>query len=112
MTTIFKKIIERDISAEILYEDDDIICIHDKFPQAPIHILIITKKIIPNIQELKVEDMHLLPKIFAKAQELASQFGVQDGYRILTNNGPSAGQTVLHLHFHLLGGKVLGGKGG
>jgi len=112
MTTIFKKIIERDLPAEILYEDDDIICIHDKFPQAPVHILIITKKIIPTIQDMKEEDMYLLPLIFKKAQELANQFNIGDGYRILTNNGSSAGQTVEHLHFHLIGGKVLGGKAG
>lgn len=112
MTTIFDKIIKKELPAEVIYEDDDIICIHDKFPQAPIHILLITKKIIPSIQEMKGEDLLLLPKIFAKAQELAKEFNVEDGYRILTNNGSSAGQTVLHLHFHLIGGKVLGAKGG
>lgn len=112
MSTIFEQIIEKKLPSDILYEDDDIICIHDKFPQAPIHILLITKKVIPSIHHLQNADAHLLEKIFSKAKELAKDLGVEDGYRILTNHGSSAGQTVSHLHFHLLGGKVLSGKGG
>ena len=112
MKTIFERIIEKELPAEVIYEDDSIICIHDKFPQAPVHILLITKKIIPTIQVLEEGDMHLLSKIVSKAKDLAVEFGIEDGYRLLTNNGASAGQTVLHLHFHLLGGKTLGSKGG
>jgi histidine triad (HIT) family protein len=112
MKTLFERIIEKELPADIIFEDNDIICIHDKFPQAPVHILLITKKIIPTIQDLQENDMHLLTKIFTKAKELATKFKIEDGYRILTNNGESAGQTVLHLHFHLLGGKTLGSKGG
>ena len=112
MKTIFTQIIERTIPSDVIYEDDHIICIHDKFPQAPVHLLLITKKVIPSIHSLELGDMQLLGLIFSKAQELAIQFGVQDGYRILTNHGDQAGQTVKHLHFHLLGGKVLNAKGG
>jgi histidine triad (HIT) family protein len=112
MKTIFEKIIDKELPADVIYEDKDIFCIPDKFPQAPVHILLITKKVIPSIQFLEEKDMYLLGKIFSKAKELAKQFNIDDGYRILTNNGQSAGQTVMHLHFHLIGGKILGGKGG
>ena len=112
MKTIFEKIIDRSIQSDIIYEDKDIICIHDKFPQAPVHLLLITKKVIPSIHQLEDGDMHLLQAIFSKAKELANQFGVQESYRIVTNHGSAAGQTVMHLHFHLLGGKVLAAKGG
>jgi histidine triad (HIT) family protein len=112
MKTLFEKIIDKTLPAEILYEDSEIICIHDKFPQAPVHILLITKKVIPSIHQLEEGDMDLLKKIFSKAKDLASQLGVEESYRILTNHGSKAGQTVMHLHFHLLGGKVLASKGG
>ncbi|MCH9811981.1 HIT domain-containing protein [bacterium] len=112
MSTIFEQIIERKLPSEVLFEDEDIICIHDKFPQAPVHILLITKKVIPSIDKLTKEDAYLLTKIFVKAKELALEHKIEDGYRILTNHGSSAGQTVPHLHFHLLGGKVLSSKGG
>ena len=112
MTTIFEQIIERKLPSDILFEDEEIICIHDKFPQAPVHILLITKKVISSIDALEEQDAHLITKIFTLAKKLARELGVEDGYRILTNHGSSAGQTVPHLHFHLLGGKVLGSKGG
>ncbi|MCH9619073.1 MAG: Purine nucleoside phosphoramidase [Chlamydiia bacterium] len=112
MKTLFQKIIDKELPSETLYEDDEIICIHDKFPQAPVHILLITKKPIISIDFLSAKDGHLLVKIFAKAKELAEFYGIKDSYRILTNHGDKAGQTVPHLHFHLLGGKVLAGKGG
>lgn len=112
MKTLFQKIIDREIPSKTVYEDEEIICIHDKFPQAPVHILLITKKCIPSIDFLEENDLHLLSKIFTKAKELALEYGIQDSYRILTNHGERAGQTVQHLHFHLLGGKVLSGKGG
>ena len=112
MKTIFEHIIEGSIQTDVIYEDEHIICIHDKFPQAPVHLLLITKKVIPSIHKLEEKDMYLLRLIFSKAKELAHQFGVADSYRILTNHGTDAGQTVMHLHFHLLGGKVLAAKGG
>ncbi len=110
--TIFEKIIQRELPSEIVYEDDEIICIKDRFPQAPVHILLITKKTIPSIHDLEEKDAHLIGKIFLKAKDLAREFGIEENYRILTNRGPEAGQTVFHLHFHLLGGKKLGSKGG
>lgn len=109
--TIFEQIIERKIPAEILYEDHDIICIKDKYPKAPVHILLISKKCIPSIHDLGDNDVHLLGKIFRKAQDLAEDFGISENYRILTNRGPEAGQSVYHLHFHLLGGGRLEPEG-
>jgi histidine triad (HIT) family protein len=110
--TIFEKIIQRELPSEIVYEDDEIICIKDRYPQAPVHLLLITKKTIPSIHHLEEKDAYLVGKIFLKARELAEEFGIGENYRVLTNRGPEAGQTVFHLHFHLLGGKKLGGKGG
>ena len=112
MKTLFEKIIDKELPSDTVYEDKDIICIHDKFPQAPVHILLITKKPIMSVYHLEEEDSHLLGKVFLKAKELARDFNIADGYRVLTNHGSSAGQTVPHLHFHLIGGKVLAGKGG
>lgn len=112
MKTIFEKIIDGEIPAEKIYEDDQIIVIKDIHPKAPIHLLIITKKVIPNIQSIPKEDLPLLAAIFEVGQKMAKQFGLEEsGYRILVNNGGYAGQIVPHLHFHLLGGKVLGDIG-
>lgn len=108
MTTIFGKIIKRELPAEIVYEDDRIIAIRDIAPAAPVHILIMPKKEIKNIQSLKPEDLPLIQEIFAVAQKLAEEHDVEDSYRLLTNNGTEAGQTIFHLHFHLIGGKRLG----
>jgi histidine triad (HIT) family protein len=106
--TIFEKIIERELPAEILYEDERLIAIKDKFPKAPVHLLIITKKVIPDLQSMKPEEYPLLQDIVRVAQRLAVEFGLhQEGYRLLVNNGPYAGQEIYHLHFHLLGGHPL-----
>lgn len=108
MSTIFEKIIRRELPAEILYEDERLIAIQDINPAAPVHVLIITKKPIQGLQEMSVEDFPLLAEVAKVAQKLAKELGVEDGYRLLTNNGRSAGQTVFHLHFHLIGGRHLG----
>lgn len=108
MTTIFGKIIKRELPAEIVYEDDRIIAIKDIAPLAPVHILIMPKKEIKNIQSVQPEDLSLIQEIFNVAQKLAEEHDVEEGYRLLTNNGSEAGQTVFHLHFHLIGGKRLG----
>lgn len=108
MTTVFGKIIKKELPAEIVYEDDRIIAIKDIAPVAPVHILIMPKKEIRNIQSLQEEDLPLLQEIFAVAQKLAEEHDVEEGYRLLTNNGSDAGQTVFHLHFHLIGGRRLG----
>jgi histidine triad (HIT) family protein len=106
MTTIFTKIIQREIPAEILLENDDVIVIKDIAPAAPIHLLIITKKVISSLQMLKEEESFLLGAIVKAAQEMARQLDITD-YRLLTNNGSEAGQSVFHLHFHMLAGKKL-----
>lgn len=109
MSTVFEKIIAREVPAEIIYEDDQAIVIKDRAPKAPIHLLIISKKPIPNLQSLQPEDGSLVAHLIALAPRLAQQFGLLPlGYRLIINNGGGAGQTVFHLHLHLLGGEPLG----
>lgn len=107
MNTIFGKIILGEIPAEKVFENERILAIKDIHPAAPVHLLIIPKKEIRDIQSLQPEDMHLLKEVVEVAQKLAVEFGVDKGYRLLTNNGPDAGQTIFHLHFHLIGGRPL-----
>jgi histidine triad (HIT) family protein len=107
MTTIFGKIINGEMPAKKVFENDRILAIKDLYPVAPVHILIMPKKEIPNIQSLVPDDFPLLTEIVQVAQQLAIEFGIQDGYRLLTNNGTLAGQTIYHLHFHLIGGRAL-----
>lgn len=108
MTTVFGKIIKGEIPSEKVFENERILAIKDLYPAAPIHILIMPKKEIPNLQSVDSEDLALLSEICQVAQELAEKFGISQGYRLLTNNGADAGQAIHHLHFHLLGGKHLG----
>lgn len=111
METIFEKIIQRKLPATILYEDKDVIAIKDIHPQAPIHLLIISKKVIPSLQDLKKEDFPIVAKMIEVAQKLAKENKIEKGYRLLTNVGEPSGQTIFHLHFHLLGGRDLGELG-
>lgn len=106
--TIFKKIIDGKLPAEKVFENDKILAIKDKFPIAPVHILIMPKKEMKSLQHMKEEDFYLLGEIVSVAKKLAKEFGIEDGYRFLTNNGASSGQSVFHLHFHLIGGRKLG----
>lgn len=106
--TIFSKIIRREIPADIVFENERIIAFKDIHPAAPVHVLIVSKKEIPNIQSVSAEDLPLVGEMIQVAQQLAKQFGVEEGYRLLTNNGTTAGQTIFHLHFHLIGGRDLG----
>ena len=108
MSTVFGLIIQGKLPAEKVFENERIVAIKDIHPVAPIHILILPKKEIRNLQALDPEDYGLLGEVVAVAQQLAEDLGIEDGYRLLTNNGPDAGQTIFHLHFHLIGGKVLG----
>lgn len=108
MKNIFQKIIDREIPSEIVFENDRFIAIKDIAPVAPVHLLIIPKKHIKNISDAKEVDKELLGEVFFIAQKLASSFGIEKGYRLITNNGSEAGQTVYHLHFHLIGGRILG----
>lgn len=109
MTTIFGKIIAGELPAEKVFENDRIIAIKDIYPKAPVHLLIMPKKEIPDLQSIKGEDLFLVGEMVAVAQKLAVEYNIADGYRLIVNNGPLAGQSVSHLHFHLIGGKKLGG---
>lgn len=106
--TIFGKIIAGELPAEKVFENERIIAFKDIYPAAPVHLLIVPKKEIKDLQSLQPQDFGLIGEIISIAQELAVRFGIENGYRLLTNNGPSAGQSVFHLHFHLIGGKNLG----
>jgi histidine triad (HIT) family protein len=105
--TLFKKIIDGQLPCEKLFENDRLIAIKDKYPVAPVHILIIPKKIIPSLQAVSEADLPLIGEIVALAQRLAKEFQIETGYRFLTNTGENAGQTIAHLHFHLIGGDKL-----
>lgn len=107
MSSIFTQIINREIPANIEYENDAFLVIHDINPAAPIHLLIIPKKEIVNIQDLNKEDMPMISQVFTIAQELATKHKVENGYRLVANNGKDAGQTVFHLHFHFLAGQKM-----
>ena len=106
--TLFEKIIAREIPATLLYEDDLVVAFRDIKPQAPTHVLIVPKKPIPRIAEAKPEDHQILGHLMLKAAEVADQLGLkQDGYRLVFNNGPNAGEAVPHLHCHILGGRQM-----
>ena len=110
--TIFKDIINGKIPSEKVFENERILAIKDKFPIAPVHILIMPKKEISGLDNIKEEDVPLIGEIFIIAKKLAKEFDLEeDGYRVLTNNGPDAGQTIFHLHFHLIGGRKLRAMG-
>ena len=107
--TLFEKIIAREIPADIVFEDDQVIAFRDINPKAPTHILIIPKKPIPRISEAKPEDHQVLGHLLLKAAEVAEKLGLKSGgYRLVFNNGPDAGEAVPHLHCHILGGRRLG----
>jgi histidine triad (HIT) family protein len=108
MSTIFDKIIKGEIPAEKVFENDRIVAFKDIHPVAPVHILIVPKKLIADLQSVNQEDLALISEIITVAQELAKTYKITDGYRLLTNNGSLAGQTIFHLHFHLIGGRALG----
>ncbi|MFB9887185.1 histidine triad nucleotide-binding protein [Balneatrix alpica] len=109
MATIFSKIISREIPADIVYEDEQVLAFRDINPQAPIHVLIIPKKEIPTINDIQPEDEALVGKLYTTAAKLAKEWGVaEDGYRVVMNCNQQAGQTVYHIHLHMLAGKPLG----
>lgn len=103
--TIFSKIIRREIPADIVYEDDQAIAFRDVNPQAPVHILVIPKKIIPCLAEATATDTDLMGHLLRTVQQVAQQEGLTNGYRVVINNGTHGGQTVDHLHLHILGGR-------
>jgi len=105
--TIFKKIIDREIPAEIIYEDDFCLAFNDVNPQAPIHVLVIPKQVIPSMAHLELSDQELAGHLMLTVGKLAKTLGLENGYRTIVNTGTEGGQTVDHLHLHLLGGRAL-----
>jgi len=107
MTTIFKKIIDREIPAEIVYEDDQCLAFRDVNPAAPTHVLVIPKQEIPAVSALVDDDAELMAHLWKVIPRIARDLSLEDGYRVVVNCGPQGGQTVDHLHFHLLGGRPM-----
>jgi len=109
MSTIFKKIIDKEIPAQIIYETDKVLAFKDINPQAPVHVLIIPKKEIPSVREVDTsEDAGLLNELIAAANKIAKELGIFDsGFRLVFNAGKDGGQDVYHLHLHLLGGRKM-----
>ncbi|MEO1750298.1 histidine triad nucleotide-binding protein [Thiofaba sp. EF100] len=106
--TIFSKIIRKEIPAQIVYEDDEVLAFRDINPQAPVHILIIPKKPIATLNDLQPEDAPLIGKLYLVAKRLASEMGfAEDGYRTVFNCNRHGGQEVYHLHLHLLAGRQM-----
>jgi histidine triad (HIT) family protein len=105
MTTIFGKVIRREIPADIVYEDELCLAIRDINPQAPVHVLLIPKKEIARLVDAKPEDQSLLGHLMLAAGKVAQQLGIGDAFRLAINNGAEAGQSVFHVHVHLLGGR-------
>ncbi len=103
--SIFTKIINREIPAEIIFEDNLCLAFNDVNPQAPTHILVIPKKPITKLADTNKEDQALLGHLLLKAKDIANDLGVGDAYRLIINNGTAAGQSVFHLHIHLLAGR-------
>lgn len=106
--TIFKRIIDREIPADIVYEDDKCLAFRDVNPQAPTHVLVIPKREIPSLADVQAADAELLGHLLVTANNLAGQLELGDGYRTVINCGRHGGQSVDHLHVHLLGGRQLG----
>lgn len=106
MPTLFTRIIQREIPAEIVYEDEHVVAFRDIEPVAPIHILIVTREEIPGLDDVPDVGGHL--HILNAAAKIAESLGLDSGYRLVINQGPDAGQSVDHLHAHLLGGRKLG----
>ena len=108
---IFCKIVNKEIPSTIVYEDEDILAFNDINPVTPVHILVIPKKHIESLAEIKEEDEKLIGKIHTTIKKIANQVGILDkGFRVIVNCGEDGGQEVKHLHFHILGGKKLGTK--
>jgi histidine triad (HIT) family protein len=105
--TIFSKIIRKEIPANIVYENERILAFRDIQPQAPVHIVIIPKKEIPQISMAHEEDQAVLGELLLTAKKIAEQENLDQGYRLVINNGNNGGQTVYHLHLHLLGGRAM-----
>ena len=107
MTTLFSRIIRREIPADIVYEDELCIAIRDISPQAPTHVLLIPKKEIAKLSDAGTEDQSLLGHMMLAAGRIARSLGVGDAFRLVVNNGADAGQSVFHIHLHILAGRPM-----
>lgn len=105
--TLFEKIMAGNIPAEVVYEDQDCIAIRDIDPQAPVHILIIPRKVIPRVGEANPQDQGVLGHLLLTAGKVAKQENLENGFRLVINNGTDGGETIPHLHVHLMGGRSL-----
>ena len=105
--TLFEKIINKEIPAEIIYEDEIAIVIKDINPQAPTHLLIIPKKVIPKLSDSSDDDKNVLGHLMLIARDISYELGLDETFRLVVNNGAKAGQSVFHLHIHLLSGRQL-----
>ena len=103
--TIFQKIIDKELPADIVYEDDSCLAFKDINPVAPVHVLVIPKKRIEKISDSNTEDKELLGHLFLVAGNIAKDLGIEDAFRLVVNNGAEAQQTVFHLHIHLIAGR-------
>lgn len=108
MATVFAKVISREIPAKIVYEDDQCLAFADINPQAPTHVLLIPKKEIPRLADATSDDQALLGHMMVTAGKIARDLGVDDAFRLVVNNGAAAGQSVFHLHLHILAGRPFG----
>ncbi|XP_072246824.1 adenosine 5'-monophosphoramidase HINT1 [Leuresthes tenuis] len=106
--TIFGKIIRKEIPAKLIYEDDQCVAFHDVAPQAPTHILVVPKKPIVQLSQAEDSDAALLGHMMLVAKKCAQEAGLSKGYRIVINDGPDGGQSVYHIHIHVLGGRTMG----
>ncbi|MEO7933560.1 MAG: histidine triad nucleotide-binding protein [Chthoniobacterales bacterium] len=106
--TLFEKLIQRELPSDIVFEDDDVFAFRDIAPQAPVHILVIPKKLITRVGEAQPGDVSILGKLLLTTAEIARELGLsENGYRLVINNGNDAGEAVPHLHVHLLAGRKL-----
>jgi histidine triad (HIT) family protein len=108
--TLFTRIIDGELPASFVYQDDDMVAIRDINPSAPVHVLVIPRKPIPSLQELEEGDVELAGRLLLAVSRIARQEGLDDGYRVVVNTGEAGGQTVPHLHLHILGGKAMSEK--
>jgi histidine triad (HIT) family protein len=105
--TLFQKIADKEIPAKLIHEDATCVAFHDIAPQAPTHVLVVPRKAIPRLAEASPEDQAILGHLLLVAGQLSRQLGLAKGFRVVINNGPDGGETVPHLHVHLLGGRAL-----
>jgi histidine triad (HIT) family protein len=103
--TIFQRIIDREIPAEIVFEDEHCVVIRDINPQAPTHLLLVPKQLIESVDALQASDQILMGHLWLVVRQVAAELGLDQGYRVVVNCGPQAGQEVPHLHFHILAGR-------